>query len=156
MYINFFTFFSITVYYNIEYSYLCYRVETCMLGFPGGSVSKIIRLQCWRSRFNPWVGKTTWRREWLPTPVFLPGEFHAQRSLMGWWRVGHDSKFVFANPKLLIYSSPHPLLFGNHKFAVYICESVCFVNKSILYTLDLTHKWYDICLWHHLVQYDNL
>jgi len=24
-----------------------------------------------------------WRREWLPTPVFLPGEFHGQRSLAG-------------------------------------------------------------------------
>ena len=24
--------------------------------------------------FNPWVGKIPWRREWLPTPVFLPGE----------------------------------------------------------------------------------
>ena len=26
----------------------------------------------------------TWRREWLPTPVFLPGEFHGQRSLVGY------------------------------------------------------------------------
>ena len=26
--------------------------------------------------FNPWVGKIPWRREWLPTPVFSPGEFH--------------------------------------------------------------------------------
>ena len=26
--------------------------------------------------FNPWVEKIPWRREWLPTPVFLPGEFH--------------------------------------------------------------------------------
>ena len=29
-----------------------------------------------------------WRRQWLPTPVFLPGEFHAQRNLAGyspWW-----------------------------------------------------------------------
>ena len=25
-----------------------------------------------------------WRREWLPTPVFLPGEFHGQRSLAGY------------------------------------------------------------------------
>ena len=25
------------------------------------------------------VGKIPWRREWLPTPVFLPGTFHAQR-----------------------------------------------------------------------------
>ena len=29
-----------------------------------------------------------WRREWLPTPVFLPGEFHGQRSLAG--RVRHS------------------------------------------------------------------
>jgi len=34
-----------------------------------------------RLGFNPWVGKIPWRREWLPTPVFLPGEFHGQRSL---------------------------------------------------------------------------
>ena len=26
--------------------------------------------------FNPWVGKIHWRREWQPTPIFLPGEFH--------------------------------------------------------------------------------
>ena len=25
-----------------------------------------------------------WRREWQPTPVFLPGEFHGQRSLVGY------------------------------------------------------------------------
>ena len=31
--------------------------------------------------FSSWVGKIPWRREQLPTPVFLPGEFHGQRSL---------------------------------------------------------------------------
>ena len=31
---------------------------------------------------NPWVGKIPRRREWQPTPVFLPGEFHGQRSLV--------------------------------------------------------------------------
>ena len=30
---------------------------------------------------NPWVGKIPWRRAWQPTPVFLPGELHGQRSL---------------------------------------------------------------------------
>ena len=40
--------------------------------------------QCRRHEFNPWVGKTPWKREWLPTPVFLPGESHGQRSLMGY------------------------------------------------------------------------
>jgi len=33
-------------------------------------------------RFNSWVKKIPWSREWLPTPVFLPGEFYGQRSLM--------------------------------------------------------------------------
>ena len=31
-------------------------------------------------RFSPWVGKIPCRREWLPTLVFLPREFHGQRS----------------------------------------------------------------------------
>ena len=30
---------------------------------------------------GPWVWKIPWRRAWKPTPVFLPGEFHGQRSL---------------------------------------------------------------------------
>jgi len=29
--------------------------------------------------FDSWVRKIPWRREWLPTPVFLPGEFRGQR-----------------------------------------------------------------------------
>ena len=36
---------------------------------------------CWRHRFDPWVRKIPWRRAWQPTPVFLPGESHGQRSL---------------------------------------------------------------------------
>ena len=36
-----------------------------------------------RHRFNPWGGKSPWRRKWQPTPVFLPGESHGQRSLVG-------------------------------------------------------------------------
>ena len=45
---------------------------------------KRIHLQCRRLRFNPQVGKIPWRREWQPTPVFLPGEPHGQRSLAGY------------------------------------------------------------------------
>ena len=43
-----------------------------------------ICLQCRRSDFDLWVRNIPWRREWLPTPVFLPGEFHGQRSLVGY------------------------------------------------------------------------
>ena len=36
-----------------------------------------------RDRFDPWVWKFPWHRAWQPTPVFLPGESHGQRSLVG-------------------------------------------------------------------------
>ena len=43
-----------------------------------------------------WVGKIPWRRRWQPTPVFLPGESHRQRSLVGshpwvYKQLEHDS-----------------------------------------------------------------
>ena len=45
--------------------------------------------QCGRLGFNPWVRKISWRRAWQPTPVFLPGESHGQRSLVGYSPWGH-------------------------------------------------------------------
>ena len=39
--------------------------------------------QCRRPGFDPWVGKIPCRREWLPTPVFWPGEFHGLCSPWG-------------------------------------------------------------------------
>ena len=33
---------------------------------------------------DPWVGKIPWGKEWHPTPIFLPGESHGQRSLAGY------------------------------------------------------------------------
>ena len=62
---------------------------------------------CWcrrsrRHRFNPWVGKIPWRREWLPTLVFLPEESHGQRSLEGlsqrvrhYWARAHTHTHTF-------------------------------------------------------------
>ena len=39
--------------------------------------------------FSHWVRKIPWRREGQPTPVFLPGESHGQRSLVGYSPWGH-------------------------------------------------------------------
>ena len=41
-------------------------------------------LQCRRPGFDHLVGKIPWRRKWQLTPVFLPGESHGQRSLVGY------------------------------------------------------------------------
>ena len=58
-------------------------------GFPGGSDGQRFCQQCKRPEFDPWVGRIPWRREWQPTPVFLPGEFHGHRSLVGYSPWGH-------------------------------------------------------------------
>ena len=69
---------------------------------------------CWvimreRSEFDHWAGKIPWRRKWLPTPIFLPGESHGQRiltgSIHGVMRVGHE---------LVTKSSPAPLCSNVH------------------------------------------
>ena len=40
--------------------------------------------QCRKHGFDSWVGKISWKRKWQPTPVFLPGKLHEQRSLAGY------------------------------------------------------------------------
>ena len=55
--------------------------------FPGGDSGEELTCQCRRPKrpkrrgFNPCVRKIPWRRKWQPTPVFLPGKSHGQRSL---------------------------------------------------------------------------
>ena len=58
-------------------------------GFLDGSDNKESALQCGRPRFDPWVRKIPWRREWLPTPVFMLGESHGQSLLAGYSLWGH-------------------------------------------------------------------
>jgi len=54
-----------------------------------GNASACQCRSCRRREFNPWVGKIPWRRAWQPTPVFLPGESHGQRHLVGYSPWGH-------------------------------------------------------------------
>ena len=64
-------------------------------GFPGGSDGKESACNVGDLGSIPRLGRfPPWRREWQPTPLFLPGEFHGQRSLAGlqymeFQRVGH-------------------------------------------------------------------
>ena len=67
-------------------------------GFPGGVSGK--------KKKNPpanagdvrnagsYVGKIPWRRAWQPTPVFLPGESHGQRSLAGYSPWSHKESDI--------------------------------------------------------------
>ena len=74
---------------------LCYTTD---LGFPWWLSGKESACQCRRHkqcRFDPWVGNIPWRKKWQPSPLFLPGKSHGQRSLVVYslWcgkRVRHD------------------------------------------------------------------
>ena len=63
--------------------------------FPGCSVVKNLLAITADTGSILGLGRSPWRRKWQPTPVFLPGKFHGQRSLVGYslWghkRVGYD------------------------------------------------------------------
>ena len=57
---------------------------TYLLGFSVSSDYKESACNAGDTASIPGWGKISCRREWLPTPVFLPGEFHGQRSLVGY------------------------------------------------------------------------
>ena len=59
-------------------------------GFPSGSVVKTLPAtqEMQADVLHPPVRKIPWRRTWQPTPVFLPGESHGQRSLAGYSKWG--------------------------------------------------------------------
>ena len=64
-----------------------FGIDMYTLDFAGSASGKEPTCQCRRRKrrgFNPWVGKMPWRRAWQPTPVFLPGESHGQRRLVGY------------------------------------------------------------------------
>ena len=60
-------------------------------GLPRWLSNKESAHQCRKCEFNPWVGTIPWRRRY-PTPIFLPGKSHGQRSLAGYiHRVTNES-----------------------------------------------------------------
>ena len=71
---------------NQPWVYIC--------GFLGGSVVKNLPADAGDVKFDPLVRKIPWRRKWQPTPVFLPGKSHRQRSLVGYSPWGRKSESV--------------------------------------------------------------
>ena len=104
----FFYFFNFTILYS-TFKDLCYYTGSicidqiriiCLfkgqliatLCFPGGSDGRVY-LQCRRPGFDPWIRKIPRKspEDQLPTPVFLPREFHGLKSLVGYSRWGHTA-----------------------------------------------------------------
>ena len=56
------------------------------MGFPGGAVVKYPLANAGDTvdaDLIPGSGRFPWGRKWQPTPVFVPGKFHGQTSLVG-------------------------------------------------------------------------
>ena len=66
------------------------------MSFPWCPSGKESGCQCRKHRIDSWITQISWRREWLPTEVFLPGKSHGQRSLAGYSPWGHkDSDLIW-------------------------------------------------------------
>ena len=78
------------------------QIELGLVWGQASLVAQMVKnlLQWGRPRFVPWVGKIPWRREWLPTPVLLPGEWWTENSgglqSTESQRVGHDWTIAFS------------------------------------------------------------
>ena len=80
-----------------------------------------------RSGFDPWVRKILWRREQQFTPVFLPGESHGQRSLVGyspWGCKGSDTTEPLTHTHTCVYMCAH--VYTYTYIYIYYCVSVIF------------------------------
>ena len=63
-------------------------VEYNVHGFPGGSDGNESTCSTEDLGFDPLIGKISWRKEWVLTPLFLPGEFHGL-DRGAWQATGH-------------------------------------------------------------------
>ena len=52
------------------------------------------------------VWKILWRREWIPIPIFLSGEFHGQMSLAGYCLAGHKELDTTEELTLSLFTLP--------------------------------------------------
>ena len=97
--------------------------------FPKWLSSKKICLQCRRQGSNPWVRKMPWKRKWQPTPVFSPGEFHGQRSLVGFSPWGHRARHNLATEH--IHTHTHTHTHTEACKAIFRAWSYLFLSSSI-------------------------
>ena len=71
---------------SVERVRRCHGLNVCPPPSPTriSLVAQMVKnmLAMWETQVQALVRKIPWRREWLPSPVFFPGEFHGQRSLV--------------------------------------------------------------------------
>ena len=92
-----------------------------------------------RRGFDPWVRKAPWRRKWQPTPVFLPGESHRERNLVGYSPQGHKESNMTGRTK---YAQVSTLRLRKKKMssASVMCLWPIHVTQPGTFPPDLAHN----------------
>ena len=83
------------------------------------------RRRCKRHRFDPWVRKIPWSRKWNPTPIFLPGESHGQRSLAVHGVTRSQTWLIVHTP---LKNSDVDHMLTSHSSSLIKCLLNCFAN----------------------------
>ena len=68
--------------HNTFHLHCCKQQNFIFRGLVVFHCSIVVVFQCRRPGFDPFIGKIPWRRKWLPTPVFLPGDYMNKGA---WW-----------------------------------------------------------------------
>ena len=128
---------------------MIFRNWPSRIPFPGGSDGK-----CGRPGFDPWVGKIFWRRAWQPTPVFLPGESHGQRSLQDcspWGRKELDTTEQLSTAHRLMMLSISSYAYWSFS---YLLWRNIYSNPLPIFKLDCLLLWHgqllDISYWSNI------
>ena len=103
-------------------------------GLPRWLSCKESACQCRGHRFDPWVGKIPWRRDWQPTPIFLPRESHGQRSLVGCYQWGCKESHTTEHAHM---QTPTNIQTHTHLYSVF---KVFYLGPSLVV------QWLRICL----------
>ena len=85
--------------------------------------------QCRRRGFDPSMGKIPCKQKWQPTPVFLPGKSHGQRSLVGYSLWGCRVRYNWATGHTYTHTHTHTIYIYTH-----ICRS--HMQRNIVYYKD--------------------
>ena len=92
---------------------------------------------------HPTLGKISWRREWLPTPVFLPGEFQGQRSLVGYspWGCKESDTTEWLTLSLLLFHSLQDLSSPTSDWTLNLCIESEFLTTGPPEMSQFTEIW---------------
>ena len=132
-----------------------FPLGTALAGGTSGKEPACQRRGHKRHGFKPWIRKISWRRKWQSTPVFLPGKFHENRSLVGYSPQGHKEldmteQLHFLSIFLYRFPSPSSLwLLVVHSFwginpFLPCYQSIKFFTEFPYYPLDACRVCRDI------------